>query len=344
MKKLLFSFVILMMFMSVSHGKDFSDISSLLEAARNGDIEAMCDLGIVYYNGNGTLKDPFKAKCWIKKAYARGSDRAEKIWEDLELWQYSGRCEASFDDTDRPNYRKGVVYKEHVSGMAFVFVPRGCFIMGCYNEAKKCKKNEKPGHKVCLDGFWIGKYEVTVDQWQRIMGKDLSVYPSTLNHPVVNVSFDDIKKYLRALNSKTRDKFSLPTEAQWEYACRNGGKDMTFPWEDEVYRPQENCGTCDAGSYTGGTAPVGSFYPNDLGVYDMAGNVKEWCKDTYHKRAYADHVKDNPVYDKKASSYVVRGGSFTDNTTQLRCIARDKFIPSMGSSNIGFRLVLERVN
>ncbi|MCP3876429.1 MAG: SUMF1/EgtB/PvdO family nonheme iron enzyme [Desulfobacteraceae bacterium] len=341
MKKILSSIVIILMIISISHAKD---ISSLLESARNGDVESMCDLGVVYFNGEGTLKDPFKAKCWIKKAYAKGSDRAEKIWEDLELWKYSGRCEASFDDEDRPRYSKGMVYKEFITGIEFVFIPRACFMMGCHKLAEKCRKNEKPGHKVCLDGFWIGKYEVTQKQWQHIMGENPSRFNTNSNHPVENVSFDDIQKFLLVLNSKTREKFVLPTEAQWESACRNGGKNINFSWGNESYRPQQNCGTCDTGSFSGGTSPVGHFLPNESGLYDMAGNVKEWCQDTYDKKAYLNHAKKNPVYEEKESSRVVRGGSFTDNTSDLRCIARDKSIPSMKSDNIGFRLVLKRDN
>jgi len=320
------------------------DLPSMLEQARNGDIEAMCDIGEAYFHGKDTLKDPFKAKCWIKKAYDNGSRRAEKLWNEFELWKYSGKCEDSFDDEVLPKYGKGDVYQEPVTGIKFVFIPKNCFIMGCHPSAEKCEKDEKPSHTVCIDGFWMGQFEVTQKQWNRIMHSNPSRFSRDPGQPVENVSFDDIQKFIRILNTATFEKFSLPTEAQWEYACRNGGETVNFSWGNESFRPDENCGTCNSGDFHGETAPVGSFPPNDIGLYDMAGNVKEWCRDIYHKGAYSLHAKKNPLYKETGSSRVVRGGSFSDNTVKLRCTNRDKSIPAMRSDNIGFRLVLTRNN
>lgn len=345
MKKILVLIFIAGLLVSISYAKDQPDLDSLLRDARSGDIDAMCDLGIIYYNGRDTLKDPFKAKCWIKKAYDLGSRRAEKIWKDLSLWQYSGKCEASFDDEPRPKYRIGAVYKEPFTGVEFVFVPKGCFPMGCFPEKKKCRKDETPVHKVCVEGFWIGKYEVSQQQWRDVMGENPSRFNANDSHPVENVSFHDIQKFIWTLNSKTSQHFDLPTEAQWEYACRNAGKKVAFFRENATaYRLDANCGSCNSGDFHGETAPIGSFPPNDLGVYDMAGNVKEWCRDVYDKKAYEKHVKYNPVSEGKGSSRVVRGGSFTDNMINTRCTARDKSIPTMESDQMGFRLVMEKEN
>ncbi|RLC20050.1 MAG: hypothetical protein DRH93_14400 [Deltaproteobacteria bacterium] len=327
---------------SISYAGDSHNFVSMLEDARKGDIEAMCDLGVAYFKGKETLKDPFKAKCWIKKAYDNGSSRAERLWKDLELWRYSGKCDISFDDELVPKYTKGDIFEESVTGMAFVFIPGDCFIMGCQKFEKKCDKDERPAHKVCVDGFWMGEYEVTQKIWHRIMGSNPSRFNSDPHHPVENISFDDIQTFIEKLNSRTMVKFSLPTEAQWEYACRNGGKKIKFPWGNDDYRPDANCGTCNSGSFYGETAPVGSFPPNELGLYDMGGNVKEWCRDVYDKKAYARHYKKNPVYEGKGSLKVVRGGAFTDNTSNLRCTSRDKSISGMRSDTIGFRLVLIR--
>ncbi len=335
-------FLVLLFLFSISYAEESKDLYSMLENARKGDVEAMCDLGIAYFNGYKTLKDPFKAKCWIKKAYDNGSVRAKKLWEDLELWKYSGKCESSFDDEHFPRFVRGDIYKDPVTKIKFVFIPKGCFIMGCYPLAQKCKKDEKPSHRVCLDGFWLGQYEVTQKQWHSIMGTNPSGFSGDLGHPIENVSFNDIEKFIQILNSKNRHKFSLPTEAQWEYASRNGGKNISFPWGNETYRPLANCGTCNSGDFHGQTSPVGSFPPNELGIYDMAGNVKEWCQDVYKKKAYAQHAKNNPFYEGKGSARVVRGGAFTDNTLKLRNTARDKSIPDMQSNNLGFRLVLIR--
>jgi formylglycine-generating enzyme required for sulfatase activity len=214
--------------------------------------------------------------------------------------------------------------------------------MGCHPSAEKCEKDEKPSHTVCIDGFWMGQFEVTQKQWNQIMHSNPSRFSRDPGQPVENVSFDDIQKFIRILNTATFEKFSLPTEAQWEYACRNGGETVNFSWGNESFRPDENCGTCNSGDFHGETAPVGSFPPNDIGLYDMAGNVKEWCRDIYHKGAYSLHAKKNPLYKETGSSRVVRGGSFSDNTVKLRCTNRDKSIPAMRSDNVGFRLVLTR--
>jgi formylglycine-generating enzyme required for sulfatase activity len=326
MKILQFIIITVLLFPFFAYADEQQTIVGMLEGARKGDIEAMCKLGVAYYNGEKTLKDPFKAKCWIKKAYNNGSTRAEKLWEDLELWKYSGKCELSFDDELSPKYNKGDVFNDPVTGTKFVFVPKGCFLMGCHEAATQCNNDEKPLRKECLNGFWIGQFEVTQDLWYSVVGSNPSRFSSNATRPVENVSFDDIQKFINLLNVKSKKKFSLPTEAQWEYACRNGGKIINFPWGNESYRPQANCGTCDSGSFYGETAPVGNFPPNALGLYDMGGNVKEWCQDI----------------DDKGVSRVVRGGSFTDNTSGLRCTSRSKFIPGIKSYYLGFRLVMTR--
>lgn len=322
------------------------DFSLTLDSARQGDTDAMCETGMAYYHGKGTLKDPFKAKCWIQKAYHLGSGRAKEIWNTLELWEYSGKCDLIFDDAPRPEHGRGDIYTEPVTGMRFVWVPKTCFKMGCNSDTQKCKKNEKPVHKVCLDGFWMAAFETGQILWTTVMGSNPSRFSGQLNHPVENVSFQEVETFISKLNAGIYNppgkRFSLPTEAQWESACRNGGRPVVYPWKGDGFRPDANCGNCDNKGFNARTAPVGSFSPNDLGLYDMGGNVKEWCKDVYNKNAYFEHKKNNPEFQKKGSLQVVRGGSYIDNTKKLRCTARDKSIPSMKSDNLGFRLVLIR--
>ncbi len=344
MKNLLSITILILWGFSIAIASDSSTLSNVLEKARQGDTQAMCDLGEAYYNGKGTLKDPFKAKCWIKMAYDNGSKRAEILWNDMELWNYSGKCETSFDDEKRPRYQNGETFIDPVLDMAFIYLKKGCFIMGCHDQADQCNKDEHPAHEVCIDGFWIGKFEVTQNQWKKIMDTNPSRFSQTATRPVENVSYNDVMKFIRLLNAKSKFNYTLPTEAQWEYACRNNGKKVNYPWGDESWRPEENCGSCDSGEYQFETAPVGSFGPNSFDLYDMAGNVKEWCLDFYDKKAYATHKASNPVYLEKESTRVVRGGSFLDNVTKLRCTTRSKSIPGMRSDSIGFRLVLIRDN
>ncbi|MCP3945046.1 MAG: formylglycine-generating enzyme family protein [Desulfobacteraceae bacterium] len=260
----------------------------------------------------------------------------------LTLWQYSGKCDLSFDDEKTPRYKSGERYWEPVTGMGFVWVGGGCFPMGCHGEAGKCGKDEKPAHRVCLDGFFLGAFEVTQGQWEAIMGTNPSRFNFGPDYPVEQVSFEDVGKFIRRLKARTGMGFSLPTEAQWEYACRDRGQKKTYPWGMESYLPPANCGTCSAGEFRGKTSLSNSFFPNDMGFYNMGGNVKEWCRDVYSKKAYGVHSLKNPVYTGKGSSRVVRGGSFADNTSQLRCSGRDSAIPTMKSEYLGFRLVLKR--
>jgi formylglycine-generating enzyme required for sulfatase activity len=318
------------------------EIDALVNKSRQGNTRAMCDLALAYYHGNGVLKDPFKAKCWVQKAHGQGSKRADKIWNDLSLWQYSGTCDLFFEDESSPPYQSGEIYQEPVTGISFIWVDGGCFSMGCHGSAGRCEKNEKPAHKVCLDGFWMGVFEVTQGQWQELMGTNPSRFNLGSDYPVEQVSFDEAKQFIRLLKADTGMEFVLPTEAQWEYACRDGGRKKPYPWGRESYLPQENCGTCDTGDLRGRTAVVGSFPPNNLGLHDMGGNVREWCRDVYNKKAYKDHSTENPLNWGKGSSRVVRGGSFADNTSFLRCSGRNSALSSMKSEYIGFRLVLKR--
>ncbi|MBA3012753.1 MAG: SUMF1/EgtB/PvdO family nonheme iron enzyme [Proteobacteria bacterium] len=342
MKQLVESLLVFGLSISLCLAGNNDGVSSLIEQSRQGDTRAMCDLALAYYHGDGVLKDPFKAKCWAKKAHDQGSRRAGKIWEELSLWQYSGKCDLSFDDEPSPQYRSGERYREPVTGIIFVWVAGGCFSMGCHGDAGRCEKNEMPAHRVCLDGFWMATFEVTQGQWEAVMGTNPSRFVLTPEHPVEQVSFEDVRNFIRTLKADTGVEFSLPTEAQWEYACRNGGRKIPYPWGKEAYLPEENCGTCNVGTLRGRTAATGSFLPNDMGLYDMGGNVREWCRDVYDKNAYATQSPDNPLHRKEGKERVVRGGSFVDNTDSLRCSARQSAIPNMKSAHIGFRLVLKR--
>ncbi len=335
---------LIILFSSMGFAGEERNLESMLVKARKGDVDAMCDLGRSYFFGEETLKDPFKAKCWIKKAYDKGSKQAEKLWGDLELWRYSGKCEDVFDDVKFLKHTRGDVYTEPFSGISFIFIPWGCYWMGCHPQAKKCEKDEYPSHRVCMDGFWIGQYEITQEQWKRVMKTNPSRFSDNPDRPVENVSFDEVQDFILALNKKTKQKVSLPTEAQWEYACRSAGTTANYPFDEESVSPYENCGSCNSGVFQGETAPVGSFSPNDIGLYDMAGNVKEWCLDVYGKNAYSEHEAGNPVYKGKGVAKAVRGGSFSDNISKLRCTNRDKSIPGIKADNLGFRLILTRDN
>jgi formylglycine-generating enzyme required for sulfatase activity len=167
-------------------------------------------------------------------------------------------------------------YTDPATGMEFVLVKGGCFEMGdIYGDGYK---NEKPVHQVCVDDFFMGKLLVTQKQWRAIMGNDPSFFKSCgENCPVEQVSSGDVQDYIRTLNQRSGKNFRLPTEAEWEFAARSGGKKEKWAGTND----QAELGAYAWYSANSGseTHPVGLKKPNGLGLYDMTGNVWEWASD-----------------------------------------------------------------
>ena len=226
----------------------------------------------------------------------------------------------------------GKIWTEPFTEMAFIFVPPGIFQMGdLFGDGSD---DEKPVHEVELDGFWIGKYPVTQGQWQKVMGNNPSHFKKGDNHPVEKVSWGDTQAFLEKLNTRNSDSFRLPTEAEWEYACRSGGKKEKYAGGDDVDRVawyDENSGES--------THPVGTKAPNGLGIYDMSGNVWEWVQDIYAENTYSKHARRNPIYEGSGSYRVYRGGSWDSDAGYLRSAYRYRDPPGRRLSYIGFRVV-----
>ena len=208
-----------------------------------------------------------------------------------------------------------------------ISVPGGCFRMG----SNSGDSDEKPVHEVCLDGFQMGKYEVTQKQWRLVMGSNPSKFSGCDECPVEQVSWDEVQEFIRKVGNGVR----LPTEAEWEYACRSGGKDQEYAGGSDV----GSVGWYDDNSGSK-THPVGGKAANGLGLYDMSGNVWEWVQDVYASDAYGEHARKNPIYDGSGSFRVSRGGSWGNNAGFLRCADRYDSAPGGRgrSSNLGFRL------
>lgn len=222
---------------------------------------------------------------------------------------------------------------EPVTGMEFVFVPGGCFQMG----SNFGESNEKPVHEVCVDGFWMGKYEVTQAEWQRVMGSNPSRFKGDRN-PVEQVSWNDAQEFIKRLNAKGNGTFRLPTEAEWEYAARSGGKDEKYAGGNDVDRVAWNI------SNSGGrTHPVGTKAPNGLDLYDMSGNVWEWCQDWYNKNAYSQHFRQNPIYSGGGADRVGRGGSWLNGAGFVRAASRFGDYPGVRNYSLGFRLIRDKL-
>jgi formylglycine-generating enzyme required for sulfatase activity len=231
-------------------------------------------------------------------------------------------------------YMAGDVWKDPVSGMEFVFVPPGCYQMGSNSGGE----DEKPVHEVCLDGFWMGKYEVTQAQWQKVMGSNPSKFQSGEDFPVEQVSWNNAKKFILKINQHSGNTFKLPTEAQWEYAARSGGKGHTYAGGNDIDR------VAWYSSNSGGkTHRVGTKVPNDLGIYDMSGNVWEWCEDVSDENAYSKHSRNNPVITSGGSSRVIRGGSWSDFPGYVRAANRNRVTAVNRFNDLGFRLCLSQV-
>lgn len=227
----------------------------------------------------------------------------------------------------------GEIWKETLTGMEFAWIPSGCYNMGCRSEITDCFVYEKPVHKVCVDGFWMGKYEVTQGEWKKVMKNNPSASDHDDNYPVEMVSWSDAKEFLRQFNKLTGNDFRLPTEAEWEYACRNGGKPDRYSGGDDVNRVAWYMSNSEKSTH-----PVGRKAPNGLGVYDMSGNVWEWCEDIYSPDAYTKHSLHNPLTNE-GSGRVLRGGSSNYSSKYIRCTFR-LGSPSEGQgSDRGVRLV-----
>lgn len=217
-----------------------------------------------------------------------------------------------------------------------VRVEAGTFMMGATPEMEEPYDWEKPPHQVTLtDDFYIGKYEVTQALWQAVMGNNPSKFKGD-NLPVENVSWSECQSFISKLNSKTRRIFRLPTEAEWEYAARGGNKSRGFQYSGS--NKISDVAWYEDYSKESQTHPVGLKLPNELGIFDMSGNVYEWCQDWY--ATYSSSHQTNPKGTSKSAGKVCRGGSWGDNEWSCRLSSRNIDSPDYYDNEHGFRLVL----
>jgi len=214
-----------------------------------------------------------------------------------------------------------------------VFVKGGCYQMG--DTFGDGESHEKPVHEVCVDDFYIGKYEVTQGQWKTIMGNNPSYFKACGDScPVEEVSWNDAQTFIQKLNQQTGKKYRLPTEAEWEYAERSGGKSEQYSGGNDI----DSVAWYDKNSGNK-THPVGTKQPNGLGIYDMSGNVWEWVNDWYDGGYYKNSPKDNPKGPGSGTFRVLRGGCWANSARSTRSANRYGGNPDFGDSSYGFRLV-----
>ena len=216
--------------------------------------------------------------------------------------------------------------------MDFVLIPAGTFMMG----AEDSRPDEKPATKVTITGtFYFGKYEVTQEQWQAVMGSNPSYYKGT-NLPVEQVSWNSAQGFLTNLNDRVKGyRFRLPTEAEWEYACRAGTTTQYSFGDGDGALPEY-------GWFTGNgerkTHPVGEKKPNPWGLYDMHGNVWEWCQDWY--APYPGGDVTDPTGPATGKTIVMRGGSWSHGSRDLWSSYRfGRFNRDFPFRSVGFRVV-----
>jgi formylglycine-generating enzyme required for sulfatase activity len=223
------------------------------------------------------------------------------------------------------------------SGVSFdmVKVQAGSFTMGATSEMKAPESDEKPTHQVTLtNDYYIGKTEVTQALWKAVMGNNPSYFKGD-NLPVESVNWDDCQKFISKLNSLTGQIFRLPTEAEWEFAARGGNNSNHYQ-----YSGSNELG--DVAWYDGNsgskTHAVATKQPNELGLYDMSGNVWEWCSDWFGN--YSSSSQTNPTGPNSGSGRVFRGGSWNYNAHFCRSSFRFNFNPDYSYYSQGLRLVL----
>ena len=226
-------------------------------------------------------------------------------------------------------------------GIEMVYVEGGTFTMGCTSEqGDDCEDDEKPAHLVIVSDFYIGKYEVTQAQWKAIMGSNPSAFKGD-NLPVEQVSWNDVQEFIRKLNVQTRTLsryYRLPTEAEWEFAARGGTISRDYMYSgsntvDNVAWYSKNAGVK--------THPVGTKSSNELGIYDMSGNVWEWCSD--RKGAYNSNAQINPQGPSSGSSRVYRGGGWINNAEGMLTRYRFSNTTDWRYRDFGFRLACSEI-
>jgi len=253
----------------------------------------------------------------------------------------------------------GAVEVTNSIGMKFRLIPAGEFLMGAVPGDDEADEDEKPQHRVEITKpFYFGVYEVTQEQYERVMGDNPSNFKG-LNHPVEQVSWDEAVSFCEKLSRMDGETYRLPSEAEWEYAARGGVDGKKYVWGDQsmpIVNGLKQANVADVSAkrkysdltifagYDDGfteTSPVGSFAPNGYGLYDMAGNVWEWCSDWYNIGYYGTRASlRDPKGPEQGEVRVLRGGSWFPVPGGLRSSYRSSLTPDYRSPDIcGFRIL-----
>jgi formylglycine-generating enzyme required for sulfatase activity len=226
-------------------------------------------------------------------------------------------------------------------GMKFAWIPPGTFLMGSPKSEVGRGFDETQHGMTLTQGFYLGVHQVTQAQWQAVMGSNPSKFTGD-NLPVETVSWDDCHEFCKKLTDRENKLYRLPTEAEWEYACR-AGTATAFSFGETISTDQANYNgkrylRGEEGVYRGMTTSVGSFPPNAWGLYDMHGNVREWCEDWYGNYSKGDFI-DYECYDN-GNARILRGGCWNSDPVRCRAAARAMSAPSCRGATFGCRVAL----
>jgi formylglycine-generating enzyme required for sulfatase activity len=241
------------------------------------------------------------------------------------------------------------------SGMEFVRIAKACFQMGLAADALREEtgifrtrlETERPAHEVCLDEFWIGRFEVKVTEWHAIMGGTVPPAPPAAT-PAIGVTWDQAQAFARRLTEQAAGpRFRLPTEAEWEHACRAGKPSQTvrIPYLKELdplawYSSSHGLGGHGARVLV--PQPVGGKRPNAFGLHDILGNAWEWVADSYVPQGYRLHSLYNPQVEQAGAPRVIRGGGIRSDRSIVRCEMRGWMPAEQTEPTLGLRLVMTR--
>ncbi len=277
--------------------------------------------------GDGEIEKFYKMKnvdlMRMKHSYEKSDTYNLRFWSD------------TYGDNDAVGYTEEFYIDGVRFAMSMVYVEGGRFMMGATEEqGEDIYDNEKPAHPVRLSNYYIGKYEVTQAQYKAIMGENPSYFKGD-SLPVEYVTWAQAQEFCKKLSERTGKKYALPTEAQWEYAARGGHK----------VRPTKYSGSNDINlvawywNVEEKTYPVGMKRPNELGCFDMSGNVWEWCSDWYSKDYYEKSPVSNPTGPATGTERVGRGGSWYGGAFSCRVSLRGYCYPNSCDYGLGFRVV-----
>jgi formylglycine-generating enzyme required for sulfatase activity len=278
---------------------------------------------VVYRRHIDLSERAMRTQQWgVAESHLGDAQRSSYLSKGARLAELKGRLSTE-------KYR--LLLEELARAIDMVRINGGTFQMG--SNSSEASSDEQPAHKVTLSSFHIGKYEVTQGLWRAVIGSNPSRFLGGDKYPVEQVSWNDVQEFLRKLNQLTGKRYRLPTEAEWEYAARGGTKEDRY---GELYSIAQYAESS--------THPVGGKQPNAYGLYDMLGNVWEWCSDWYDKNYYSRSPDDNPKGPSTGSHRVYRGGSWKSGARDVRAPCRAlpyHLTPGIRFDYLGFRLAMD---